>query len=218
MSFSSEHKVHKDKQGIHTKIKNSPFLAWILRMPLIKRWALMHSVKSENVAEHSHQVAVIAHLLASIRNTYFNGNVNPERAATVALYHEVSETKLQDINHVTKYHNPDLTREFKKIEEIAEIECLNTLPEELRAQFSTLLVQKNVDPVYKKIVKAADLISAYLKASDELSFQNKEFGHVKTRLDAMLTEYADEMPEIKLFFDLFEDKCFVNVDELSQTN
>jgi len=184
-------------------------------MPLIKRWALMHSVKQENVAEHSHQVAVIAHLLASIRNTYFDGDLSPERAATVALYHEVSETKLQDINHVTKYHNPDLTREFKKIEEMAEIECLHTLPEKLQAQFSTLLVQKNVDPVYKKIVKAADLISAYLKASDELSFQNKEFAHVKTRLKSMIEAFSKDMPEIDLFFELFEDKCFANVDELS---
>lgn len=217
MSFTFK-KTNKNSPNLGTQMKNSPFLAWILRMPLIKRWALMHSVKSENVAEHSHQVAVIAHLLASIRNTYFGGDLNPERAATVALYHEVSETKLQDINHVTKYHNPDLTREFKKIEEIAEIECLNTLPEELRSQFSSLLVQKNVDPIYKKIVKAADLISAYLKASDELSFQNKEFGHVKTRLESMLNEFSEDMPEIKLFFDLFEDKCFVNVDELSQTN
>ncbi|WP_395343432.1 5'-deoxynucleotidase [Ningiella sp. W23] len=198
-------------------MKTSPFLAWILRMPLIKRWALMHAVKRENVAEHSHQVAVIAHLLACIRNEYFGGTISPERAATVALYHEVSETKLQDINHVTKYHNPDLTREFKKIEEMAEIECLNTLPEKLQAQFSSLLVQKNVDPEYKKIVKAADLISAYLKASDELSFQNNEFSHVKTRLKSMLDDYTEKMPEIELFFSMFEAKCFVNVDELSKT-
>lgn len=198
-----------------SKQSSSAFLAWILRMPLIKRWALMHTVKEENVAEHSHQVAVIAHLLAIIRNTYFNGNLNPERAATVALYHEVSETKLQDINHVTKYHNPDLTREFKKIEAMAEIECLKTLPLELQSQFSELLVQKNVDPVYKKIVKAADLIAAYLKACDELRFQNDEFSHVKVRLKQMLDEYAEEAPEIEMFLKLFQDKCLVNVDELS---
>lgn len=197
------------------KQTSSAFLAWILRMPLIKRWALMHTVKQENVAEHSHQVAVIAHLLAIIKNTYFGGNLNPERAATVALYHEVSETKLQDINHVTKYHNPDLTREFKKIEAMAEIECLKTLPAELQDQFSALLVQKNVDPVYKKIVKSADLIAAYLKACDELRFQNDEFSHVKIRLKQMLDEYAEEAPEIEMFLSLFQDKCLVNVDELS---
>jgi 5'-deoxynucleotidase len=194
----------------------SAFLAWILRMPLIKRWALMHTVKQENVAEHSHQVAVIAHLLALIRNTYFGGDLNPERAATVALYHEVSETKLQDINHVTKYHNPDLTREFKKIEAMAEIECLKTLPLELQEAFSGLLVQKNVDPVYKKIVKAADLIAAYLKACDELRFQNDEFSHVKVRLKSMLDEYTQHAPEIEMFLSMFQDKCLVNVDELSE--
>ena len=198
-----------------SKQSRSAFLAWILRMPLIKRWALMHTVKQENVAEHSHQVAVIAHLLAVIRNTYFNGDLSPERAATVALYHEVSETKLQDINHVTKYHNPDLTREFKKIEAIAEVECLKTLPKEMQAQFAGLLVQKDVDPVYKKLVKAADLIAAYLKACDELRFQNDEFSHVKVRLEQMLDEYKHEAPEIEMFLSMFQDKCLVNVDELS---
>jgi 5'-deoxynucleotidase len=195
---------------------NSAFLAWILRMPLIKRWALMHSVKSENVAEHSHQVAVIAHLLAVIRNTYFNGKLNAEKAATIALYHEVSETKLQDINHVTKYHNPDLTREFKKIEEMAELECLKTLPVELQPIFKPLLVQKEVDEEYKTLVKAADLISAYLKACDELRFQNAEFSHVKTRLEKMLGEYQRTMPEVEYFLSIFKEKCFVSVDQLAE--
>lgn len=194
---------------------NSAFLAWILRMPLIKRWALMHAVKKENVAEHSHQVAVIAHLLAVIRNTYFNGTLNAEKAATIALYHEVSETKLQDINHVTKYHNPDLTREFKKIEEMAELECLKTLPLELQPIFKPLLVQKEVDPEYKTLVKAADLISAYLKACDELRFQNAEFSHVKTRLERMLNEYKNTMPEVDYFLSIFKEKCFVSVDQLA---
>lgn len=194
---------------------NSAFLAWILRMPLIKRWGLMHSVKQENVAEHSHQVAVIAHLLAVIRNTYFDGQLNADKAATIALYHEVSETKLQDINHVTKYHNPDLTREFKKIEEIAELECLLTLPAELQTIFKPLLVQKEVDPEYKSLVKAADLISAYLKACDELRFQNAEFSHVKTRLERMLAEYQQNMPEVDYFLTIFKDKCFVSVDQLA---
>ena len=196
----------------------STFLAWILRMPLIKRWALMHSIKSENIAEHSQQVAVIAHLLAVIRNQYFNGEINPERAATVALYHEVSETKLQDINHVTKYHNPALTKEFKKLEEQAERECLQSLPKALQAQFKPLIVQAEVEPEYKQIVKAADLISAYLKACDEISFGNKEFIHVKQRLYSMLETFKQNMPEVNFFLDTFEDDCFVSVDELSNSD
>lgn len=197
-------------------MKQSTFLAWILRMPLIKRWALMHSVKNENVAEHSHQVAVITHLLAVIKNNYFAGNVSPERAVTVALYHEISETKLQDINHVTKYHNPELTKEFKKLEEIAELECLETLPEALREQFKPLIVQSAVDPEYKRIVKAADLIAAYLKACDEIAFGNREFHHVKVRLEKMLSSYVETMPEVEFFLATFKDKCLVSVDELSE--
>ncbi len=175
----------------------------------------MHSIKSENIAEHSHQVAVIAHLLAVIRNKYFDGNISPERAATIALYHEVSETKLQDINHVTKYHNAALTTEFKKLEELAELECLHSLPEALRDEFKPLLVQSQVEVEYKKIVKAADLISAYLKASDELDFGNKEFCHVKTRLNGMLDEYREQLPEVAFFLDTFEEHCFVSVDKLA---
>ena len=197
-------------------IQKSSFLAWLLRMPLIKRWALMHTVKPENVAEHSHQVAVIAHLLAVIRNTHFAGTLNPEKAATIALYHEVSETKLQDINHVTKYHNPALTKEFKKLEELAEIECLHTLPTALQSLFGHLLVQNQVDPEYKKIVKAADLLSAYLKACDELSFGNHEFSPVKARLEGMLQHFSEDMPEVQYFRDCFEENCSVGVDELAK--
>ncbi|MBU2976732.1 5'-deoxynucleotidase [Alteromonas sp. C1M14] len=194
----------------------STFLAWILRMPLIKRWALMHTVKRENIAEHSHQVAVIAHLLAVIRNEYFSGTLDPHKAATLALYHEVSETKLSDINHVTKYHNPQITREFKKLEEISERECLSSLPEPLQKHFASLLVQSNVEPEYKTLVKAADLISAYLKACDEIQLGNREFVPVKHRLDNMLAQFKDTMPEVQYLFDTFADNCLVSVDELSQ--
>ncbi|WP_114325102.1 5'-deoxynucleotidase [Candidatus Colwellia aromaticivorans] len=196
----------------------STFLAWVIRMPLIKRWGLMHCVKKENIAEHSHQVAVIAHLLATIKNQYFGGSINAERAATVAIYHEISETKLQDINHVTKYHNPELTKEFKKLEEIAELECLRCLPKELQNEFKPLLVQSNVEPEYKKIVKAADIISAYLKASDELKFGNNEFTDVKPRLLEMLETYRKTMPEVNYLLDVFEENCFVSVDKLSNSD
>lgn len=193
----------------------STFLAWILRMPLIKRWALMHCVKKENIAEHSHQVAVIAHMLAVIRNTFFQGQLIPEKAATLALYHECSETKLQDINHVTKYHNPELTKEFKKLEKLAEIDCVRSLPEPLQATFENLIIQSQVDPEYKDLVKAADLISAYFKAMDEIRFGNNEFDNVKERLGEMLEHYRATMPEVNYFLDTFSEHCFVSVDKLS---
>jgi 5'-deoxynucleotidase len=79
-----------------------------------------------------------------------------------------------------------------------------------------LLVQNQVDPEYKKIVKAADLLSAYLKACDELRFGNHEFSPVKARLEGMLQHFSEDMPEVQYFRDCFEENCSVGVDELAK--
>lgn len=193
----------------------STFMAWITRMPLIKRWALMHCFQEENVSEHCHQVAVIAHLLTVIKNKRFGGTLNPDRAATIAIYHEISETKLQDINSKTKYHSPEFTSAFKKLEDLAEKECLETLPKDLRDEFSDLLIQKNVDREYKAIVKAADILSAYIKTMNELRFNNDEFHHVKESLEARIEELQNEQPEVKDFMEIFCNSCTSTLDKIS---
>jgi 5'-deoxynucleotidase len=190
-------------------------MAWVTRMPLIKRWALMHCFQEENVSEHSHQVSVIAHLLTVIQNKRYGGKLNPDRAAVVAIYHEISETKLQDINSKTKYHNPEFTAAFKKLEDIAEEECLETLPEDLRDEFANLLVQRNVDSEYKAIVKAADILAAYIKALNELRFNNDEFLHVKEGLDQRIDQLVETMPEVRDFMEIFCDSCTTTFDKIS---
>ncbi|ELR63720.1 Nucleotidase YfbR, HD superfamily [Photobacterium marinum] len=195
--------------------QQSTFMAWVTRMPLIKRWALMHCFQEENVSEHCHQVSVIAHLLTVIKNKRYGGNLSPERAAVVAIYHEISETKLQDINSKTKYHSPEFTTAFKKLEDLAERECLDTLPDDLREDFADLLIQKNVDAEYKAIVKAADILSAYIKTMNELRFHNDEFHHVKKGLDSRIKELKEKMPEVKDFMDIFCDSCTTTLDKIS---
>ncbi|MFT4655316.1 MAG: 5'-deoxynucleotidase [Kangiellaceae bacterium] len=192
----------------------SKFMAWVIRMPLLKRWALMHCFQEENVSEHCHQVAVIAHILTLIKNTRFGGNLSPERAATIALYHEVSETKLQDLNSNTKYHNPEFTKAFKKLEEIAEQECLQTLPVDLQEAMRPLIVQSEVDLQYKQIVKAADIIQALVKTENELRFKNNEFSHVKEKLDIKLNELCERMPEVACFKEIFLEDCTSTLDAL----
>jgi 5'-deoxynucleotidase len=193
----------------------STFMAWVTRMPLIKRWALMHCFQEENVSEHSHQVAVIAHLLAVIRNKRYGGTLNPDRAAVIAIYHEISETKLQDINSKTKYHSPEFTAAFKKLEDIAEQECLDTLPDDLRDEFAGLLVQKNVESEYKSLVKAADILAAYIKTLNELRFNNDEFLHVKEGLSPKIEHLMATMPEVKDFMEIFCDSCTTTFDKIS---
>lgn len=195
--------------------KGSTFLAWIVRMSLIKRWALMHCFREENVSEHSHQTAVIAHMLAVIKNRLYGGNIDPKAVAVLALYHEVSETKLQDLNSKTKYQNPEFTKQYKLIEHNAELECLATLPQELRKDFADLIIQENVDKELKDLVKAADLLSAYIKANDELRFNNQEFTHVKEGLEIVLADYCKRCPEVAYFMEKFVPMCWATVDQLA---
>lgn len=193
----------------------STFLAWIFRMPLIKRWSLMHTFRKENVSEHSHQVAVIAHLLCVIDNKYFGKNLNPEKAATLALFHEISETKLQDLNSKTKYQTPEFTKQFKILEHLAEDECVNTLPNELKDIYKPLIVQTEVDPTYHKIIKNADILSAYLKCQEELRYNNKEFIKVAESFEVKIFEMSKENPAIDFFIKHFAKSCNCTVDELS---
>lgn len=195
----------------------SSFLAWMLRMPLIKRWSLMYCVKPENIAEHSHQVAIVAHLLAVIKNKKFKGNINADKISTIALYHEASETRFGDIVSPTKYANNAIAREFKKIELLAEQECLASLPEDLQSLFSDIIVQDNVSAEYKAIVKAADIIVAYIKALDEINHKNPEFDHVEKRLKEKINAMMVDLPEVEYFIDTFLAACLATVDKLSDS-
>jgi len=200
-----------------SKEKNiqSTFFAWITRMGLIERWGLMHSFRKENVSEHSHQVAVIAHMLAIIKKIKFGGTLSPDKAATLALYHEVAETKLQDISSTTKYSSPEFTKAFKRLESIAEQQCLNTLPAEFQEYFESLVIQDKVDEDYRPILKAADILSAYIKTNDELRFNNEEYSHVKISLEKKICELAATMPEVKYFMDVFYQSCTATLDEIA---
>lgn len=197
----------------------STFLAWVFRMPLIKRWSLMFCHKKENIAEHSHQVAVVAHLLALIYNKkvaplHNSIPIIPERAATIALYHDQIEIYTGDTVTPIKYHNQELTREFKKLESTAENLCLETLPEEFREDFSGLLISDKIEPEYARIVKSADVICAYIKTLDELRHHNYEFEHVKLNLEKKLDKLK-EQAEVRYFMDVFMASCITSLDKLT---
>ena len=64
---------------------DSNFFALISRMRYIARWGLMRNALPENIQEHSHQVAVLAHALAVIRNEKFGGHADAGAVAVAAL-------------------------------------------------------------------------------------------------------------------------------------
>ena len=67
------------------------FYAYISRMRCVKRWALMRNTEEENIQEHSHMVAVLAHSLALIRTRVYGIPTDANAVAVAALYHDATE-------------------------------------------------------------------------------------------------------------------------------
>ena len=91
------------------------FFAYLSRMRLIRRWGLMRNTYEENIQEHSLQVAMIAHGLAVIRNTCFNGCINADRVTTLATYHEAGEVFTGDLATPIKYFNPEIKKPIRPL-------------------------------------------------------------------------------------------------------
>ena len=186
------------------------FFAYIARMRYIGRWGLMRNTVQENIQEHSHMVAVLAHALAVIRRDKFGGTVDPGHVAAVALYHDATEIFTGDLPTPVKYANPDIQAAYKAIEQNAADRLTATLPEELRPSFSGLLSE--TDPQVTNLVKAADKLSAYLKCLEELKAGNLEFREAAAQTRAALEAY--ELPEVAYFLDTFLDSFSLTLDQL----
>jgi len=190
----------------------SRFFAYLSRLRLIKRWGLMRNVVEENVMEHSWQVATIAHALAIIGRDVFNQPINPDRVATTALYHDCSEIITGDLPSPIKYHSETIAKAYKAIEDEAEAELLGLLPEKLQAGFSPYLLHQQIEPETSVLVKAADLISAYLKCQLELDAGNKEFKDAMTEIEASIRRLNRQ--EVDYFMATFVDSYQLTLDEL----
>nr|WP_314265112.1 5'-deoxynucleotidase [uncultured Moellerella sp.] len=191
----------------------SYFFAHIARMKLINRWPLMRNVRTENVSEHSLQVAFVAHALAIIKNRKFEGQVNPERIALLAMYHDASEVITGDLPTPIKYHNPQIAHEYKKIEKYAQQKLIDMLPEELQEDFRSLVIEDLQSEEEHALVKQADSLCAYLKCLEELAAGNSEFTLAKKRLEKTLADRNS--PEMEYFMEIFIPGFSLSLDEIS---
>lgn len=191
----------------------SHFFANLARMKLIYRWPLMRNIQPENIAEHSLQVAMVAHALGLIHNRLFGGKVDADRAAVMALYHDSSEVLTGDLPTPVKYFNPEIAREYKKIELAAEQRLLAMLPPELVEDFRPLLDSGAQDAELARLVKDADTLCAYTKCLEEINAGNREFEPARKRLEAMLE--ARMSPQMRYFIDIFVASFSLPLDELN---
>ena len=150
-----------------------PFFALLSRMRYIQRWGLMRNTFQENIQEHSHMVAVLAHGLAMIDRELCGGNADPDRCAAAALFHDAPEILTGDLPTPIKYANDDIRTAYRQVEEVSARKLLSMLPPEIQAGYEPLLLE--TDDAVRQIVKAADKLSAYIKCVEELKAGNQEF-------------------------------------------
>ena len=187
------------------------FFAYTARMRFISRWALMRNSQPENIQEHSHQVAVLAHALAVIRNRCFGGQVDPGTVAVAALYHDASEILTGDLPTPIKYYNPDIRDAYREVEQFSAHKLLHMLPEALRPSFAPLL-REGYDPGLRTLVKAADKLSAHIKCVEELKAGNAEFKQAAEQTLEALQGYG--LPELDYFLEHFLPAFGLTLDEL----
>ncbi len=207
----------------------SHFLAIVSRMKYIERWALMRNARAENLSEHALDVAMIVHALCVIGNVRYGKQLDAERAALIALYHDASEIITGDMPTPVKYANGVIRDAYKKVEADAVDRLLAQLPEDLRPVYSGILHEPgensggseaqessefDKERELRKLVKAADKLSALIKCTEEEAAGNTEFRTAAVSTRKKLEEMAAESPEVRDFMHEFLPSYGKTLDEL----
>lgn len=193
-------------------MKDKQFYALISRMKYITRWSLMRNSIQENIQEHSHMTAVIAHALGIIGNRMYGKNYNPEHLATVALFHDATEILTGDMPTPIKYQNPDIIEAYHQVEAYAADRLMKMLPRELRGDYEALLDPDSHKDDSYRLVKAADKLSALIKCVEERKAGNTEF--MSAERSTRESILAMELPEATYFVEHFMPAFELDLDEL----
>ena len=192
------------------------FFALLSRMKYIERWALMRNARTETLSEHTLDVAMIAHALCVIGNVRFGKNLNADRAALIGLYHDASEIITGDMPTPVKYFNSDLRDAYKEVEHVAERRLLEQIPEDIRGAYAEIFegTDTEEDKYMRRLVKAADKLSALIKCMEETGAGNGEFRTAQISTEKSVQKMAEELPEVKVFLEEFLPPYGSTLDEL----
>ena len=187
------------------------FFAMLSRMKNIDRWALMRNTKTENISEHSHDVAVLVHALALLHNKRFGGRADVSRCVLLALYHDATEILTGDMPTPVKYDNPDIRAAYDQLEQVAANKLLSKLPPDLEPEYRALLLPRATGEE-QKLVKAADKLAALIKCVEELKQGNREFGKAREATEESIRRMG--LPAADCFLAEFLPAYELTLDEL----
>lgn len=193
----------------------SDFFAYLSRMKYIYRWGLMRNTRSENIQEHSLQVAMLTHALCEIGNELFDEDNDTGQAVIAALYHDASEIITGDLPTPVKYFRADIRDSYKALESHAEQKLLDLLPQSLQARFAPAVLSEQYPQALRLRIKAADSLAAYLKCIEERAAGNQEFHRAEQFLQQKLDELQTQLPALRYFRETFVDSFSLTLDDLS---
>ena len=194
------------------------FFALISRMRYIERWSLMRKSRSESLAEHALDVAVISHCIATIANVRYHRNLDADRAALIGMYHDASEIITGDMPTPVKYANSEIRDAYQQVEARAEKTILSTLPEDLQGAYAQVLTHSaeasESEAYLRKLIKAADKIAALIKCIEEAQSGNSEFITAEASTRGVVEDLADSLPEVRDFMTEFLPSYGETLDQL----
>lgn len=187
------------------------FFAMMSRMKYITRWALMRNTRTENISEHTHDVAVLSHALAVLTNRRFGGRVDVGRCVLLALYHDTPEILTGDMPTPVKYYNPEIREAYKQVERVSGEKLLSMLPSDLRGEYEPLIVPDGRWEDEHKIVRAADKLSALIKCIEEQGQGNHEFEKARRSTEKAVRQM--KLPAADCFLEEFLPSYELTLDE-----
>ncbi len=192
---------------------HSPFYAHLSRLRFIKRWGLMRNAVEEDVAQHSWEVAVLAHALAVISRDVLGQAVDPQAVATKALFHDASEAITGDLPTPVKY-SPAMRHATAHLEDEVSQEMVGLLPPALRPALSGLIDHHEWPEHEARLVKSADRLAAWLKCRAELRYGNLEFEQAEQQVKGKIEQHMT--PEVEYFLKTFGPAYDLTLDSLMQ--
>lgn len=189
------------------------FFAMLSRMKYINRWALMRNTRTENICEHSHDVAVLAHALALLQNRRFGGQIDVQTCVMLSIYHDAPEILTGDLPTPVKYDNPVIREAYRQVETVSTNKLLSLLPDDLEPEYRRWLSpEKQAMSEELRIVKAADKLAALIKCIEEIKQGNREFVKARQSTEEALREL--QIPAVDCFLEEFLPTYELTLDEL----